>query len=409
LQGSLYARVRQPLSLEERARLAYHTVESVASILQSLEMENVSAFLPLLFRDIQRSQNWLVLYSLKTKLKHKCQPTHTYQVLDGGRPVLCGSIRPESKQADPEVALSPEMRIFERLRERQKSVPHSPLRLFALEPGEDEATWSWGLAPLSSPCSSLESALASPQLAFALGILLYEIFTGKPVASARQSNEKDDAPAAVVTSGQEVAAEKQKTLRRLPAFRVPIELPLAVRQLLQWTWAWEREERKSRANKENKNIRANAMRKAERRPSLPDIMRICFWLGHETTQIDADGSHSLSMRDFGPGLTKALNQSGKNQHEDDVEEIDEETRESLVLMLAETEKNLMEKALKLRPVRQEQRREHFWKVSGSDLFSDSDDNTDEDDELEDEVLDTLEVRSLFFWPRWCVLTLWRPA
>jgi hypothetical protein len=72
-QRSLRAHVRQPqVSFEERAQLAYHAAEAIDGILNGVDHQTAttndasdaserSALLSLLYRDIQRSENWLVL------------------------------------------------------------------------------------------------------------------------------------------------------------------------------------------------------------------------------------------------------------------------------------------------------------------------------------------------------------
>jgi hypothetical protein len=245
--------------------------------------------------------------------------------------------------------------------------------VFGADEDEDESTLRWNLPPLPS------SSASSPQLVYALGLLFYEIFA----AGGAQKQE-----------GEEEARDRRPG-------RLPIELPLAVRQLLQWTWEWEREvvhhkgtRRRPKKGQQEQEQPGRRAERGERRPSVQDVMWLCFWMGHERTRIDdAKDGHALSLRSFGPHLVDSLAET------EGEEGMDEETRANLLSLFAETERNVTDKAMQLRGVKKEQKREQFWQLSHSDLFSDSDDDYDSSgDDTDEEPGDTpnMGVRLLHF-------------
>jgi hypothetical protein len=272
--------------------------------------------------------------------------------------MLCGSTHPAGGSS---ALLSPEMRRHEQRRIRRRGVRRNPLDIvFGADDEDDESTLRWNLPPL--PSSS-----AQPQLAYALGLLLYEIFA---------------------TGGAPNPADDEEPRDRRPR-RLPIELPLAVRQLLQWTWEWEREvvqhkgtRRRPKKGQQQQEPPGRRAERGERRPSVQDVMWLCFWMGHERTRIDdAKDGHALSLRTFGPHLVDSLaeKEGGEERRDEEGKEeaeegMDEETRSNLMSLFAETERNVTEKAVLLRGVKKEQKREQFWQLSHSDLFSDSDDD-----------------------------------
>jgi hypothetical protein len=259
------------------------------------------------------------------------------------------------------VVLCPELRRDERRRQRRRTQAQDPLDLLVAAAGDDRASPRWSLAPL--PSSSLAS---SPQLVYAVGLLLHTIFA---VGHAKNDRNAGDAMA------------------RRPR-RLAVELPLAVRQLLEWTWEWEKEATTTtrKRRQQPQTLPRAQVGYGERRPVLQDVMWLCFWLGHERTRVDAN--HGLGLRDFGPQIVHDMERAdrgeneneneneNKNESEDD-EVMDEETRNNLLGLFAETQRRVSERAMTLRSVKKEQKREQYWQVSHADLYSD-----DDDDDLE---------------------------
>jgi hypothetical protein len=78
---------------------------------------------------------------------------------------------------------------------------------------------------------------------------------------------------------------------------------------------------------------------------------------------------------------KKLEAEGENEDE---ESLDDETRDSLLALFAETQKRINERAMTLRCVKKEQKREQYWQVSHTDLYSDDDDDGEDDNSADDD-------------------------
>lgn len=314
---------------------------------------------------------------------HACHPLILKlfsQMFDDGRLLLCGSSLPHTIQESTVVA--PEMRRQQRrlnnlrnLRQNSRQDPYAMLEALA-EEGEDalylsaEVNWRWGIVPFTS---SLSSDSTEGPLVFSLGILLYEIFTGNPLVHD------------LAQTVDEASSKKWPQKRK----RMPLQLPLAIRQLLQWTWEWEDETEGEMKRRLRKQLQGNTFsrryRRGERRPKVKDLIWLLFWLGHDETHINAPaqydkkGPHSLSLDGFGPEVIAQL-QSG------DSEEIDDETRQHLMGLFQETRQRILHKAATTRAFRREQQREKYWQMSrgSTDLESDSSDDSESDSEAEEQ-------------------------
>ncbi|ELR17163.1 leucine rich repeat domain containing protein [Acanthamoeba castellanii str. Neff] len=309
-QRSLETHVKgQQLSVEERAQMAYHAAEAVDALLAGIDAN---------FPEDEDERLTNERASLLALLYRDIQQSHHWLVQD-------------------------------------------PLDLLAAAAGDDRASPRWSLAPL--PSSSLAS---SPQLVYAVGLLLHTVFAAGHARNDRNAGD---------------------VMARRPR-RLAVELPLAVRQLLEWTWEWEKEAPTTTRKRRQPHMQPRVqVGHGERRPVLQDVMWLCFWLGHERTRVDA--THGLGLRDFGPQLVYDMeradrgdneNENEKNENEDKNESeegMDEETRNNLLGLFAETQRRVSERAMTLRSVKKEQKREQYWQVSHADLYSD-----DDDDDLE---------------------------